>query len=62
MLQEATRGGPGRLQAEREPQELGHIPLLGSVGEVLQDSQAKARWVNSNKEKSGFGELCRGLI
>ena len=48
-----VRGGQSRVQLEGEAQELVHMPLLGSVGGVLWDSQAKARLVNSNQKKKG---------
>lgn len=41
----ATLGGQD--SAERERQDLGCMPLLGSMGGVFWSSQAKARFVNS---------------
>ena len=54
MPQGTTQGSQGRVQAERERvlEDLGHMPLLGIEGQVLWDSWAKARFVNSN-QKSG---------
>ena len=43
-------------------QDLGHMPLLQSEGEVLWGSLAKARLVNTNQKALGFGELLRGLL
>lgn len=42
------RGGQGRVQTDC--QDLGHMPLLKSVGGVLWGSQAKAELVNSNQK------------
>ena len=47
------------MPAERERQDLGHMPLLGSVGGVLWGSQAKSRLVDSN-QKEGFRLTLRG--
>ena len=48
----SLQGPHGEIKAEcRQRQNLGHMPLLGSVGGVLWDSQAKAGLVNS-KQKS----------
>ena len=42
-------------------QDLGHMPLLGSVIGVLWGSQAKARLVNSNQKEWDFVKLHSGL-
>lgn len=34
MPQGATKRGQGRVQTERERQDLGHMPLLGSLSGV----------------------------
>lgn len=38
------------------------MPLLGSVGEVLWDSWAKARFVSSNQKEQDFGKCHGDLI
>ena len=48
------------MQTER--QDLGYIPLLGSVGGVLWDAQAKSRLVNSNQREKGLCKLHGSLI
>lgn len=55
-------GDQGKVQGERELQDLGHMPLLGSVGGVLWDSQARARLVSSNPKQQSFGKLFWGLF
>lgn len=51
MLGGATWGGQGREQAERGGQDLGHMPLLGSVGGVFWGSHAKDRLVDSSQKE-----------
>lgn len=46
------------MQTERERLDLGHMPLLGSVGGEFWGSWAKASLVNSNLKKHGFGKFC----
>lgn len=57
------KGHPGESRkgaAERERQDLGHVPLLGFASGVLWGSQAKAGLVISN-QKEGFGKPHRNL-
>ena len=49
-LMPAGHTGSSKQSADREWQDLGHMPLLGFVGRVVQVSQAKARLVNSNQK------------
>lgn len=53
--------GKSRQSSERDKQDLGHMPLLESVGVVLWGSQTRARLVISNSKKS-FGKFHGGLI
>lgn len=46
------------MQTER--QDLGHVPLLGSVGGIIWGSQAKCGLVNSNQRTSDVNP-CRVL-
>ena len=54
-----TEGGQGRVQTER--QNLGHMPLLKSVGGVLWVSWARAGSVNS-EQRSGVSISPTGVI
>lgn len=54
-----SRQGAGR---EREQQDLGHMPLLGSEGGVLWSSWAKAGLANSKQKEQVFGELFRDFV
>ena len=58
--QGATQGGPGRMQTDCR--DVGHLPLLGSMGGVIWDSQARAMLMISN-QKSGVwhGDLLQGV-
>lgn len=49
-----TKGGQGKVQVEKEAQDLGHMPLLGPVSGVLQNSQTKAKLINSYHKMVGF--------
>lgn len=54
------------MQRERETQDLGYMPLLGSMGGMLWSSWAKAGSVNSNQKSRVFvsptGVLSKGHI
>ena len=55
-----SRGHTGRSrqgQAEREWQDLGHMPFLGFVGAVPWGSRDKSRLVNSYRKEQSFGKL-----
>lgn len=52
--------GAGR--AESMQQDLGHMHLLGSPGEVLWGKQAKADLDSSKEKEWRCGMLCEGLI
>ena len=47
---------------QRVHQDLGHMPLLGSLGGVLRGSWAKTRFVNSHKKRVGICKLFEGPI
>ena len=57
-----SRQGAGR---ERERQDLGLVPLLGSVDAVLRVSWAKSRFISSNQKRgvvvNSTGVLSKGL-
>lgn len=57
--QQASRAHPGSWR-QTERQNLGPMPLLGSVGRVLWGSRVKAWSVNSNQKGKCFGKLCGG--
>lgn len=52
---EATRGGPDRVQTER--QDLGYTPLLGTVGGVLWGSRDRVGQLKP--KEGGFGKPLR---
>lgn len=53
-----TLGGTSLSRVrQRVGQDLGHIPVLGSVCRVPWGSRVKGRFVNSNQNVWGFGEL-----
>ena len=53
--------GMSRQSVDRERQDPGHTPSLGSV-QVLWGSWAKASLVNSNQKERDFGKFHRGPI
>ena len=42
---------------QRARQDLGHLPLSGSIGGALWRPRAKTELVNSNQKEWGFGKL-----
>lgn len=58
----ALQGDEGRVQAGTARQDMGYMPLLGSIGGVFWGTWAKARLVSSNPKKLGFGKLCGRLL
>lgn len=56
-------GATQEVKAEyRQRQDLGHMPLSGSLGGVLWGSQARAGLVNSSQKSEIFISPYRGLI
>ena len=58
--------GRSRRRADRDRQDLGHVPLLGSMGRVLWSSWTEARLVHSKQKNrvlvSPMGVLTKGHV